>query len=125
MARFYDKETENGVEFWFENGELDFQLHEDNLLANIHQDMTWDGWDRVAVEDPRDQAWWQWWKADFMESDQRRELFLQMASVAAAVGTILVRQTATVQLQNLFENSHQITDEEFNKFLGDDHAGTE
>jgi hypothetical protein len=114
MPRFFDKETEQGTEYWFDNGEQEFQLNENNMLANMHRQPEWDAWDRVAVEDT-DQEWFQWWKADFLDTDEHKHQFELMMTVASHIGTVLLRDTPPEQIQSLFENAHQLSDEDTNQ----------
>lgn len=111
MATFYDREDSG--EIWFKKDELDMQLTQDNIMANLHRRESYK--DRVAVEDPGDQQWWFWFRADH-DPDQ----FDRMVAIAWEVGTVLVRDTAIEQVNLVFDNSHQMTDSDLNQLLEGD-----
>lgn len=112
MASIYEQE---GTYRFSDGEELDMELNENNFMANMHRSEPLK--DRVAIEDPRDEAWWSWYRYDYQESP---ELFDFMASVAFEVGSVLIRHTAPEALDNLFFNRHQLTDDDFDQLLGGD-----
>lgn len=110
MARFYkDNET-----YRFDSGEgLDQQLHEDNLFGNFHIDDANKGYDRVGVQDPRDESWWFWTRFDMAEDD-----FAQIEYICRSVGSFLVRHTAIEAVRETFDANHQFNEAEYAQFMG-------
>src|SRR3990167_3706184 len=105
MPRIYDHEGENGVEYWFENGQINYQLGENNLTGHLHRDMFYDDYDRISIEDPVDKEWWVWWKGD---TDP--EQFDAMLAIASTIGTILLRNTPLSEIEALYRVAHAPTD---------------
>lgn len=106
MGRFYEKQ---GL-CWFTDGELEIPLDENNLLAYLHRDEPLK--DKVAVEDPRDEEWWFWFRYDTVPED-----FKAMVGLAQRIGTVIMRSTPTVQVNKIFDNQHQFTDTDYEELL--------
>ena len=105
--RFYEKGEEPNREYWFNNGEVDMRLNNDNFLANLHEVMSFEGWiaetedhiyDRVAVEDPEDKEWWILWRAEHGD-----ETFAKLEFMARRCGSLLIRQTVLEQVKTQFD----------------------
>ena len=110
MARIYGKEGE----YYFDTMEeppFEVKLTEDNFFANMHRDLPL--MDRIAIEDPRDSMSWYWWRCD-----QNEEVFNSMMFICMGIGTILLRGTPMQGISDLFDNTHQIQDGEFDQLLG-------
>jgi len=100
--------------YMFDSGETPpfiVELNENNLWGNMHREQPW--LDRVAVEDPRDNLAWSWFRAD-----EDPDTFDRMMGVVLEVGSVLIRATAVTDLSNLFDNKHQIQDTEIDELLG-------
>jgi hypothetical protein len=106
MGRLFDREGE----YIFEVDEIEIPLHENNFLANIHRQASY--MDRLGVEDPRDNLFFVWYR-----SDQDPEVFNQMLRVAMEVGSVLLRDTPTTEVEAQFDRLHQLSDDEFTQFL--------
>jgi hypothetical protein len=106
MPRIY--EHEDG--FRFEDGDLDILLDDDAIFANVH--VREPMYDRVAVLDPRDDMYFQWWKVD-----SEPEIYEQMLFVASSVGSVLLRQVAGDGVKELFDNAHQLTETDVEHLL--------
>jgi hypothetical protein len=104
---------ENGG-FWCQpdKGEP-FDLHQNNTMLNLHRAEAYK--DRFAIIEG--EIWNQWWR-----SDETEETFDQMENIGLVIGTVLLRETATVALNALFDTSHQLTDSDVNHLLDEDAA---
>lgn len=120
-TRFYEKGEGEDKTYWYEHDELDMELTEANLFANLHEVMddesclhqSDDGlFDRVAVLDPRDDCWFQHWRYDLGD-----EMFGKLEYVVRKTGSYLCRQTALDQTKELFYATHQFTDTDFTQLL--------
>ena len=106
MPRFYDRDGDDGIEYWYERDGQNFRLHNDNFLANLHEVLddelniqeTADAvYDRVCVEDPEDGEFWLHWRAEHTQDEWQK---LEM--IARRCGSLLIRQTALEQLVTHF-----------------------
>lgn len=112
MARFY--KTEGG--FAYDSGDgVDMALTEDNLMLHLHRKAPY--MDRVSVEDPRDERWWNWTRCD-MEPEQ----FEGLHSIALQIGSILIRDTPMEHIQETFDNQHRFNDTDYDQLLGGSNA---
>jgi hypothetical protein len=112
MAHFYDQENEGVYSVRFEQDGVDFELSEDNFFANLHRLEPLK--DRVAVQDPSDEGWWAWWRYD-----QGSAIFDEMVQAAVMVGTVVLTGTATVGLNEVFDETHHLTEGDYDGLLGE------
>lgn len=89
----------NGA-FEFDDEGFKIPITEENLVAHSHRNAP--EMDCVALEDPRDELWWRWWREDTPE-DQ----FNLMMRVAHTVGTVVLRNYPMEHIIDLFENRSQ------------------
>lgn len=114
MPHIYDKQSEAGVEYWFiPDGGEEYQLDQDNCFANFHRDEKYK--DRFCVLDEVDGGWFQWWR-----HSESEESFSEMEDIALAVGSVLMRNTATVEVNSLFEQRFlHFTDQDWQRLEGE------
>jgi hypothetical protein len=116
MARFLNKDG-NTDDLYFEPTEGDIQilLNEDNFVAHMHRKTPWI--DMVGIEDPRDEAWWHWYRCD-----RGTEEFSSIMGFALEVGTVVMRNTPMEHVQQAFDGLplHQARDDELDRLLDGD-----
>ena len=109
MPRFYTQEVNGITEYWFEQENVCQRLNQDNIAMNVHRDPLYDGYDRIMVEDPRDQNWFAWYKEDFQDTPERQAMFEKMYKVAMVVGSVMLRDTPLKLVEEGFDESHPVT----------------
>ena len=109
MPRFYTKDVDGHLEYRFAHEDIDQKLDQNNIAANVHRDPFYDGYDRVLIEDPRDNNWFAWYKGDFQDTPERQGKFEQMYRVAMAVGSVMLRDTPLQTVEEDYNRAHPVT----------------
>ena len=108
-ARFYQE----GDSYFFESNDgLDMELDTDNYWVWLNRSIPL--MDMAQVTDPRDDESWTWFRYD-MENDDFNDLDM----IARKVGSVILRQNPTEDVELVFHNRHQIRDGELEGLLDD------
>lgn len=108
MATFNNSET-GGFRF-IDNDDFEIELNQDNFWVWLHRDEP--HYDMAQVEDPRDQLSWYWHRWD-VDADT----FNQLDMMARQVGRVVLGSTANDDIIQIFDNKHQVTDENIDNFF--------
>lgn len=96
--------------FAFEDSEgYQIPLNQDNYWVWLHREEPLK--DMAQVEDDRDGLSWYFFRYDHAES------FDQLDMMARKVGVVVLRSFPMETIETVFENQHQLTDDDFNALL--------
>lgn len=107
MARFINHEEG----FGFDADDYLIPLNQDNYWVWLHRDEP--HYDMAQVEDDRDGLSWYWHRWDVGD-----ETFNQLDMMARKVGCVVLRSEANDQIKQIFDNKHQVNDDELDQLLG-------
>jgi hypothetical protein len=110
MSKFKGSSDE-GYRFQ-DNGGYEIPLNQENLTGIFFRNEEW--YDRICVLDDRDGMHFSYFRD---EVDQ--EVFNQVCEIAWAIGTVVLRDTASQSIVEAWEEEHQVSNEEIDQFLGD------
>lgn len=104
------KETEAG--FVYAHEEIEIPLMEDTYQAFKHRLLPYVQVDWIGVLDPRDGEWF-----SHFRYDQPTKCFDEMMQLAYMIGSIHITDTPFNHIQEMFERTHQVAEDEFEHLL--------
>ena len=96
MAQFRD--SENGYKFVDEEG-YEIEMNQDNYWVWLNREQPL--LDMAQLQDERDGLSWPWFRLDVGD-----ETFNQLDMMARKVGTVVLRETVTEDVQTVFDKRH-------------------
>lgn len=103
-----------GYEFYVDEHDLTIELDENNTVGYLHRDEDYETHDMVGIQDPTDEMWWTWFRAQYLEDTQTFEMMME---VAQQIGTVLLRDTPLTETEEKFNNRFRFTDDDFEQLL--------
>ena len=100
MATFRD--SENGYKF-VDNDGYEIEMNQDNFWVWLNREQPL--MDMAQLEDDRDGDSWAWFRMDVGE-----ETFEQLNHMAFMVGSYILRETVTEDVQQVFDRRHSFDD---------------
>ena len=107
MATFRNSET--GFMF-IDNDDYEIELNQDNYFVWLSRNEPLK--DMAQLTDPRDDLSWAWFRFDVGD-----ETFNQLDMIARQVGSVVLRETVTEDVQTVFDALHTFTDDDFDHLL--------
>lgn len=112
MAKF--ENSENGFKF-VDNDDYEIPLHQNNFFVWLNREQPL--MDMAQLEDDRDGLSWSWFRMDV-----GLDTFNQLDMMARQVGSVILRETVTEDIQTVFNARHSFEnlDEAWDELEGHD-----